>query len=801
MSLQIMFDKPSTRFDEGLPIGNGRLGGLVDGGVQEKQIILNEETIWYGGPRDRNNPDAIHYMSKIRTLMREGRIREAQRLAMLALTGTPETQRHYSTLGILLIDFFNHDGYTKEYKRVLDLDTAVVTESYVMDGVSYELTAFASCPDAVIAVRICASKPVLNFSAGIERGERVSNFSYGTHEDEIVRYAPAGLVMQGTCGGEKGLRFRGALFGTGNGNTVIIGDKLVFEKASEVVLYFAAGTNFENADIEAICVARCQAAMAKGFDACRGDHIAEWSALYTNVSISLESADAISRPLPMNKVFEAFEKDDLSVLDVPASWQALDDYLVLLLFSFGRYILLSSSRNCVLPANLQGIWCRDLLPVWDGKFTTNINLQMAYWPADSANLSVCFDPYIQLAERIRQNGLITAQRMYGCRGFVLHNNTDIWADTAVQDAGTHCSYWFLGGVWIAADMWEHYRYTLDTDFLVRAWPIMKDALLFVLDYMEEIDGELVMGVTTSPENTYISKNGDKVSFCRMSAMDAELIALLMGDCLEAIDVLRSAGRTDAEIPDGLEEEIRTAAGKLAPPQIGADGTILEWGFEAEEAEPRHRHQSHVIGAYPYHAITARDAELFAAVRKSIEKRIRNDGANTGWSRAWAGGLMARLGDGNAARDLVGSMARYSGLPNLFSCCNIKQVPKLLEDNKPMQIDGNMGTVQAVIEMLLQSHDGEIVILPALPESWKKGSFRGLVARGNVVIDAEWEAGRLTRARVAPRIDGEVVIRTGPGFCLKADDGTVLEDSEGCFRIRLSKDQIYRIERKEEEKEC
>ena len=251
----------------------------------------------------------------------------------------------------------------------------------------------------------------------------------------------------------------------------------------------------------------------------------------------------------------------------------------------------------------------------------------------------------------------------------------------------------------------------------------------------------------------------------------------------------------------LSEEIRTAAEKLAPPKIGADGAILEWGFEAEEAEPRHRHQSHVIGAYPYHAITAQDTELFAAVRKSIEKRIRNGGANTGWSRAWAGGLMARLGDGTAARDLVGSMARYSGLPNLFSCCNIRQVPKLLEDNKPMQIDGNLGTVQAVIEMLLQSHDGEIVILPALPESWEKGNFRGLVARGNVVIDAWWEAGCLTRARVAPRIDGEVVIVTGPGFCLQANDGTVFEDTEGRFQIRLSKDQTYLIERKEEGKEC
>jgi len=807
--IQLMFDRPSIttskifeKFDEVLPIGNGRLGAMIGGGLQEKHILLNEETVWYGGPRDRNNPDAIHYMAKIRALMREGYIREAQRLAQVALSGTPETQRHYSTLGMLYLEFINDIGEIENYQRVLDFDSAIVTESYVMDAVSYELTAFASHPDSVIAIRLCASKPVLRFIAGIERGERVANFSYGTHMDESVRYAPNGLVMRGTCGGETGLRFRGALFGSGNGDTVIIGDKLVFEKASEVTLYVAAATNFEHEDIENICVERCRAALEKGFEACRRDHIAEWGPLFNNTSIHLESTEAITGPLPLNKVFEAFEKDDLSVLGFSVdNLQALNDYLALLLFYFGRYLLLGSSRDCALPANLQGIWCRDLLSIWDGKFTTNINLQMAYWPTDSANLSVCFEPYFQFAERIRQNGTITAQRMYGCRGFVLHNNSDIWADTAVQDAGAHCSYWFVGGVWIAVDMWEHYRYTLDFDFLVDAWAIMRDALLFVLDFMEENDGELIMGVTTSPESTYYTNLGEKVSFCRMSAMDSELIGLLMKDCLEAMEVLQSAGRTDVEIPDGFEEEIRTAAKKLAPVRIGQDGAILEWGIEVEEGEPGHRHQSHVIGAYPYNAITEDDPELFEAVRKSIEKRIRNGGGNTSFSLAWAAGLMARLGDGNTARDMVSGMARYSGLPNLFSCCNIKNTPKLMEDNMPMMMDGNMGSVQAVIEMLLQSHNGKIVILPALPDSWQKGNFSGLVARGNVVVDAWWDGGRLTHARLAPRVDGEVILITGEGFCLRASDGTVLQDTDGCIQARLIKDQAYIIERKEQEKEC
>ena len=800
MKMQVMFDKPSMRFDEGLPIGNGRLGAVIGGGVQEKHVFLNEETVWYGGPRDRNNPDALRSMGKIRELMREGRIREAQRLAVMALTGTPETQRHYTTLGILVMDFFNRDKPVENYRRVLDLECAVVTESFTMDGVEFTLQAFASLPDAVIALRLRASQPALHFSANIERGERVGNFSYGTHMDETARCAPNGLVMRGACGGETGLRFRGALFGAGSTEPTMIGDKLVYENANEAVLFFAAGTDFEDRDIEATCTARCQAALRKGFDACLRDHCAEWGPLFNTVSMELESADIGRDALAMNRVFDAFEQEDIRLLGpslAPSTtWQALDDALVLLLFAFGRYILLSSSRSCALPANLQGIWCRDLLSIWDGKFTTNINLEMAYWPADSANLSVCFEPYYQLAERIRQNGTVTAQKMYGCRGFVLHNNTDLWADTAVQDAGTHCSYWFLGGVWIAADMWEHYRYTLDIDFLSRAWPIMRDALLFVLDFMEEEEGELVMGVTSSPENSYLTEKGERVSFCRMSAMDAEMIPLLARNCLEAMAALRAAGRTDAEIPDGFEEEIRAAVAKIAPPRIGADGAILEWGIEVEEAEPNHRHQSHVIGAFPYSAITARQPALFSAVRKSIEKRIRNGGANTGWSRAWAGGLMARLGDGDAARDLIGSMARYSGLPNLFSCCNIRHVPKLMEDGKPMQIDGNLGTVQAVIEMLLQSHDGEIAILPALPGSWRKGSFRGLVARGNVVVDAWWENGRLTRACLTPRVDGDVAIAVERScYALRLEDGAVVEDSEGRIFAHLRKGIIYELVRR------
>lgn len=794
MQPKILFDRPSNRFDEALPVGNGRLGAMVTGGLPEKHILLNEETVWYGGPRDRNNPDAIHYIDEIRDLMRGGKIREAERLAVMALTGTPETQRHYSTLGMVVMDYFDQDGTPEDYQRVLDMNTAVVTECYRMNDISYELNAFVSNPDQVIAIRLRASEPVLHLSANIERGERVGNFSYGTHMDETVRYGTSGLVMRGNCGGNKGLDFRGTLFGDCQREIKIIGDKLVFETADEVVLFVAGGTNYETDDIESLCVSRCSAALKKGFDACLQDHLAEWQPLFNTAWIELECLKEIPAPLPMNRVFDAFEHNDLTILPEINDWQALDDLLVLLLFQYGRYLLLSSSRNCILPANLQGIWCRDLLPIWDCKFTTNINLQMNYWPADSANLSVCFEPYLRFAERIRENGIITAKQMYGCRGFVLHNNTDLWADTAVQDAGTHCSYWFLGGVWIAIDLWEHYRYTRDLDFLMRAWPIMRDALLFVLDFMEERDDQLVMGVTSSPESMYLSEDGHRLSFCEMSAMDAELIPLLMKDCLEAVELLCFSNQRGVDIPAGFIEEVQRAAKKIASPRIGADGTILEWGFEADEAFPDHRHQSHVIGAYPYNGITEQTPGLYAAAQNSMEKRIQHGGANNGWSRAWAGGLMARFGDGDTARDQLASVVRYSALPNLFSVCNVRNAPKLMEDNKPMQVDGNFGAVQGVVEMLLQSYNDEIVLLPALPESWAEGSFRGLVARGNVVVDARWKGGILTKAQITPRITGNLVIVTGEGYCLTSEIDTARRDVGGKFSLSVVKDCVYTIQR-------
>lgn len=788
MSHQIVFDRPSMRYDEGLPLGNGRLGAMALGGVREKFIHLNEETGWYGGPRDRVNPDAAAHMPEIRRLMRAGRVREAERLAVLALTGTPESQRHFTTMGMAVLDFFGHDDKdASAYSHALDFRTATSTQKYTLGGVNYRMDTFVSMPHQVVAIRIEADESVLDFFAGVERGERVGQFSYGTHED-TARKIGGGVLVEGTLGGRKGLDFALAIAGCADGEFSLIGDKLAVRNARVAELFIAGGTGFEGGDPAKDCEARVSRALAAGYDAVRAAHLAKWRPLYDLAEVHVEGA-AGALP-PMNRLYDALRGGVSTEEALGLSVRELDDRLSLLLFHFGRYVLLSAGHDSLLPAALQGLWCRDLLAIWDGKYTTNINLQMNYWPVDSANLPGCFDGYFRLAQRLRESGVDTAHRMYGCRGFVLHNNTDLWADTAVQDAGTHCSYWFSGGFWVAADLWEHYLYTRDEGYLRSAWPVIRDAALFALDYLEEDeDGRLVMGVTSSPENSYYDGEGRKVSFCRMTAMDSQLIELNFANCLEALKLIPGA-----PCPEDFKERLEDARAKLYPTQVGTDGAVLEWGAERPEVEPAHRHQSHLIGAYPYGLITARTPDLLRAVENALDKRRRSGGCNTGWSRAWAGGLYARLGRGDDARDMVGGMARLSGQPNLFSCCNIGRVPKLMEDSMPMQIDGNLGAVQAVAEMLLASHDGEICLLPALPMSWKDGTFRGLVARGNVEVDACWRDGVLVQATLKPRTDGGVLLAGMPGFTLSGGGIRAAADGEGRIAFEGKVGQTYQIAR-------
>ena len=810
MDYKLSYSRPTSSYSEGLPCGNGRLGAMVIGGIKEEHILLNEESVWYGGPRDRNNLDALPNLAELRQLMLEGDISAAERLALLTLTGMPESQRHFTTLGGVVMNFNHPDGEIEKYCRSLCLSTATISTTYTLCDVDYSFEVFASSIDQVLVANIRASKPVLDFFTGIERGERVIQFSYGTHMDTVATVKNKGLIMKGNCGGEDGLKFRAACFATSDGAQRTLGDKLVFNSASCVTLYIAAGTDFNDIAIEDTCVQRCEAAINLGYDVLKNRHLQSWNELYDLASISLDKFDNINNIPELDKIFNSIRTNDWKEIDILCGENSkilINDYLIMLLFHYGRYLLASCSRDCLLPANLQGLWCRDLLPVWDGKYTTNINLQMAYWPADAANLSYCFEPYFELSKRIRENGSRTAKVMYGCNGFVVHNNTDIWADTAPQDMGLACTYWFTGGVWIAIDMWEHYRYTMDKDFLVKAWPIMRDAARFMLDYMIERDGKLVTCPSSSPENSYIGKNGVRSSFCIMPAMDIELITLLFIDCKEALKILRKEGsklcdempRKDASkdvLLKGFEGEMEAALIKMEKLKIAEDGTIEEWTEDVIEVEPMHRHMSHLIGAYPYNLITEKDTLLFDAVRNSLGKRVRNGGCNNGWSRAWGAGLYARTKDGDNSKKMLIDMIMLSVQHNLLSVCNIGRVPKLLEDNLPMQIDGNSGAVLAIIEMLMQSHMNKIQLLPALPNDWQNGSFKGLVARGGTVVDASWKGGKIVSAVLRQKIDGLCSVEIGKGYGITCNGAPVITEYEdGVMTFEAAAGKTYSIYQK------
>lgn len=790
MAQGLRMNHPSSRYSEGLPFGNGRLGGLMLGGLQEKFIHINEETCWYGGPRDRINPDALANMPKIRQFMREGRVSEAEDLAVLALTGTPESQRHFTTMGIISLYFYDHRADAENYHHTLDFSTATVSQQYAMQGAEYTVEAFASAPGQVIVIRVTADKPVLNFFAGIERGERVAQFSYGTHEDESRKTGSHGVLVSGALGGAKGLDFAIAMLGQCDGELSRIGDKILVRGASSAELYIAAGTNYTGEDPAAACEERAGKALRAGYAAVREAHLATWQPLYRAAGVRSVAAAAGSGFVDAEALFRTLSGEGRESGGEQAGDGTVSNLLLPLLFNYGRYLLLCASYDSLLPAALQGLWCRDLLSIWDGKYTTNINLQMNYWPVDSANIPGCFSSYFDFIRRVRESGRETAERMYGCGGFVLHNNSDIWADTAVQDSGTHCSYWFSGGFWLANDLWEHYEFTRDRGFLEEAWPILADAARFAMDFMErDAEGKWVMGVTTSPENFYIDGKGQKVSFCRMTAMDSQLIGLLFRNCLEALKVLPK----DACAPE-FAEQLEEGLLQLFPTVVSDDGLILEWGRDCREAEPNHRHLSHLIGAFPYHYINSGTPGLLKAVEKSLDKRRKAGGCNTGWGRAWAGGLYARLGRGDDARDMLMDFVSKSCQPNLFGCCNIGRAPKLMEDAMPMQLEGNMGVVSAVAEMLVQSHEDEIALLPALPSDWASGSCFGLKARGNIEIDMEWEGRELKSATLKPRVGGDVRLRVNGDISLMDRPFPHRMEGKGQISFLAEAGKEYRLSR-------
>lgn len=708
---RLYYDRPAGgKWEKAIPIGNGRLGAMVFGEADMEHYQINEESVWSGGPMERVNPDAKKNLAKVRELVFAGRIPEAERLLKFAFTGTPQSQRAYQTLGDMYVDLMGTVSEPRDYMRELDLTTAVhqvkVTDGRT--GTSYVRECFATAADQAIVTHITSDR-----TGTVSVGAMVSRmcmYDSTWHEKDMVFFVGStnrdgvdfcvGLKM---CAEGDGVKIKA------------LGEHLICENADSITVYLAAATSFRESDIRKNVRETLQKASAKSYHKVRQDHIREYRSYFDTCSLKL-AYDTEQDKTATDERLRNISKTHP------------DNGLINTYFDFGRYLLISSSRPGTLPANLQGLWNNQLNPPWGSKFTININTQMNYWPAETLGLPECHMPLFEHLKKMEERGRKTAQEMYGCRGFVAHHNTDIWADTAPQDMYIPATYWVMGGAWLCTHIWEHYEFTRDRDFLKEMYGVIRSAVLFFMDYLVEHDGKYVTCPSVSPENTYILPDGTRGCICYGATMDNEILSDLFRICICAGEIV---GEDELFL-----EQVRTYQEKIPKLKIGSEGQLLEWMEEYGEAEPGHRHISHLYALYPSSQIEmGRTPDLVQAAQVTLERRLKNGGGHTGWSRAWMIGMYARLWEADKAYDNLLLLFQKSTLENL------------LDTHPPFQIDGNFGSVAAIGEMLLQSNGTghgkrRVVLLPALPAAWPDGKIIGICARGGSKYDICWKDGVL-----------------------------------------------------------
>ncbi|MBQ8435663.1 MAG: glycoside hydrolase family 95 protein [Oscillospiraceae bacterium] len=762
----LWYESAADSFSSALPVGNGRIGGMVYGMPYNEVICINEDSVWSGGKRNRINPDSKEGLNEIRQLLEEDKINQAESTAYRKLQGISPVSRHYMPLANLNIDM-NLSGVAKEYKRGLNLENAISFVEFKNNGVLYTREVFVSEPDSVMVVHLTAEEGTLDFCAYFSCIEDYYDDNRPVKENM--------LLLTGGFGGSDGIRFASVLTATVDEGTVYTeGNRLYVKDAMEACIIVGAKSSFyADEAFDDAAVMDVEYAAECSYDELRYRHQCDYKERYDKVTLNLNDNKGYTELIPTDERIMRMRGNDLD--DKECDSHIHDNGLMTLYFNFARYLMISGSRAGTQPLNFQGIWNQDMNPYCGGRFELNVNTEMDYWIAESCNLSECHEPLFDLLDRVCENGRETAREMYGCNGFVAHTATDIWGDTAPQGEQVPSAIWCMGGAWLCLHIFDRYEYTLDKEFLKEKYPVMKEAAVFFTEYLrEDGSGRLVVNPSLSPENSYKTESGAVGTLCKGASVDSQIISVLFSDVIKTTEILD----TDHDFAKKLKQLLE----KIPQPEVGKFGQIKEWTEEYSETDTGHKFVSQLFALHPAHIITPNKTPRLAdAARATLIRRLIHGSGSAGISRAWVANMWARLYDSEMVYENIRKLIAYSTNPNMF-------------DGQPrIRVDGNFGGASAMVEALMQSSSEEIILLPALPTEWQSGEIKGLCAKGGFEVSIKWQDGKLLSAEIIPSSDRKCTVRVNTIISVSCNGKNVNSThSEGTVTFDAEKGHVYTI---------